>query len=483
MQFRAIRCCLLAVSLLLAEASPSAPATKIIIHAGHLIADPGKPSLDKQSIIVENGKITAIVDGFVDGGRIVDLSQAWVMPGLIDMHTHVTVTVDVDSEVPWSDFMPAFLGRPAARVLASAGRANSILRNGFTTIRNLGDPASVTYDLRDAINAGVIDGPRIIASEPMFGVPGGDYDAHNFGEREDLEPLFKSRGSCSGATDCERVVREEVRRGAGVIKLRLAAQTLIDPKSGPMETAAEINAIVSTAHRLNRRVATHSAGSAAANQIAIEAGTDTIEHGPLSDLNIATMAKRGTAYVPTLLTAKLATENPKVGVPVEYYLQAKASVTKAYKAHVPILFGTDLPVVPIAREWEEFLALQDAGLSTADVLKSATGSSNRITNSLLSQTIELLRGQSADHAVMFLAEAAVARRNEVVAQVSAAADPSDAQRTRLTEVLSRIYGHPVAVQLQIDAALLGGLLISVGDEVIDGTLSSRLTAAEAQLPD
>jgi F0F1-type ATP synthase delta subunit len=85
--------------------------------------------------------------------------------------------------------------------------------------------------------------------------------------------------------------------------------------------------------------------------------------------------------------------------------------------------------------------------------------------------------------VMFLAEAAVARRNEVVAQVSAAAAPSDAQRTRLTEVLSRIYGHPVAVQLQIDAALLGGLLISVGDEVIDGTLSSRLTAAEAQLPD
>jgi ATP synthase F0 subunit b/ATP synthase F1 delta subunit len=118
-----------------------------------------------------------------------------------------------------------------------------------------------------------------------------------------------------------------------------------------------------------------------------------------------------------------------------------------------------------------------------NVLKSATGSSNRITNALLAQTIELLRGQSADDAVTLLAEAAVARRNEVVAQVSAAAEPTDAQRTRVTEVLSRIYGHPVAVQLQIDPALLGGLLISVGDEVIDGTLSSRLTAAEAQLPD
>jgi ATP synthase F0 subunit b/ATP synthase F1 delta subunit len=118
-----------------------------------------------------------------------------------------------------------------------------------------------------------------------------------------------------------------------------------------------------------------------------------------------------------------------------------------------------------------------------NVLKSATGRSNRITNALLSHTVELLRGQSAAEAVLFLAEVAVARRGEVVAQVSAAAELSDAQRTRLTEVLRRIYGHPVAVQLQIDAALLGGLLISVGDEVIDGTLSSRLIAAEAQLPD
>lgn len=372
MRLRALGWCLLGSSLLLAEAGAAAPATKIIVHAGHLIADPGKPSLDKQSIIIENGKITAVVNGFVDGGRIVDLSQAWVMPGLIDMHTHLTMTMDIDSDSPTADFMPGYLGRPAARVLASAGRAHAILRNGFTTVRNLGDPASVTYDLRDAINAGVVDGPRIIASEAQFGVPGGDYDAYNFGERQDLEPLFKSRGSCSGATDCERVVREEIRRGAGVIKMRLSAQSLLDPKSGPMETPAELNAIVSTAHRLNRRVATHSAGSPAANQMAIEAGTDTIEHGPLSDLNIETMAKRGTAYVPTLLTAKLATAKAKLGVPIEYYLQAKASVAKAYKANIPILFGTDLPVTPIAREWEEFLALQDAGLSTADVLRSAT---------------------------------------------------------------------------------------------------------------
>lgn len=117
------------------------------------------------------------------------------------------------------------------------------------------------------------------------------------------------------------------------------------------------------------------------------------------------------------------------------------------------------------------------------VLDSASGRVNPIVVALLTQTVELLRGQAAEEAVQFLTEVAVARRGEIVAAVSAAADLSDGQRSRLTDVLGRIYGHPVSVQLQIDPELLGGLLISVADEVIDGTLASRLAAAEAQLPD
>jgi ATP synthase F0 subunit b/ATP synthase F1 delta subunit len=118
-----------------------------------------------------------------------------------------------------------------------------------------------------------------------------------------------------------------------------------------------------------------------------------------------------------------------------------------------------------------------------NVLESASIDVNPIAVDLLSKTVELLRGQSAEEAVLGLAEVAVARRGEVVAQVSAAAELSDTQRTRLTGVLSRIYGHPVTVQMEVDPELLGGLAISVGDEVIDGTLSSRLAAAETQLPD
>lgn len=117
-----------------------------------------------------------------------------------------------------------------------------------------------------------------------------------------------------------------------------------------------------------------------------------------------------------------------------------------------------------------------------DILDSGSGV-NAVTVQLLSQAIELLRGERADEAVLDLAELAVARRGEVVAHVSAAADLTDGQRTRLTEVLTRIYGHPVSLQLHIDPELLGGLNIAVGDEVIDGTLSSKLAAAETKLPD
>jgi ATP synthase F0 subunit b len=118
-----------------------------------------------------------------------------------------------------------------------------------------------------------------------------------------------------------------------------------------------------------------------------------------------------------------------------------------------------------------------------NVLERASIDVNPIAVELLSKTVELLRGQPAEEAVLGLAEVAVARRGEVVAHVNAAAELSDTQSTRLTEVLSRIYGHPVTVQMQVDPELLGGLAISVGDEVIDGTLSSRLAAAQTQLPD
>ena len=123
------------------------------------------------------------------------------------MHSHISVSMDVNDDNPVGDFLAAYIGRPSQRLLQALVRGREVLSSGFTTVRNLGDPASITYDLRNAINSGILDGPRIFAVEPQFGVPGGDYEAFAFGERDELDAPFKSRGTCSGATDCERAVR------------------------------------------------------------------------------------------------------------------------------------------------------------------------------------------------------------------------------------------------------------------------------------
>lgn len=350
-----------------------AQAETITIHAGHLIAEPGKPVQAQKSILVENGKIVDVKDGYVPGEKIVDLKNAYVLPGLIDMHTHVTLALDIDSPNPTSAFMPAYIGRTAEHVLNTIPRLKQVLRTGFTTVRNLGDPSSITYDLRNAIARGTIEGPRILASEPQFNVSGGDYDAFAWGERRELEPYFKSRGTCDGPIDCRRAVREEIHRGADVIKLRLAAMPFLDPKVGSIEYADEIRAIVETAHKLNRKVAAHTSGSLEGNKLIIEAGVDTIEHGPIQDEAIALMKKHGTAYTPTLLAAKLAMPGfAKMGLTRDLYAEAVQSTTKAYKTGVPIVFGSDLAMMEPARVPEEFALLVAAGLTPQDALRAAT---------------------------------------------------------------------------------------------------------------
>ena len=219
---------------------------------------------------------------------------------------------------------------------------------------------------------GLVSGPRIIGSEPQFETSGGDYAAFNFGGRADVEPLFKNRGTCAGAADCERVVRDEIRRGAGVIKMRLSAMHLLVPGSGPTETAAELNAIVATAHRLNRKVATHSSGLSGANLLAIEAGTDTLEHGPVNDADIAAMVSHGTAFTPTLLASKIAGESGALGAPMDLLTAATESARKAHAAGVPLLFGSDEPVPPLDGTAQEFLLLAGAGLTPAEVVATAT---------------------------------------------------------------------------------------------------------------
>jgi imidazolonepropionase-like amidohydrolase len=250
----------------------------------------------------------------------------------------------------------------------------TLLMNGFTTVRNVGDPSSTTYDLRNAINDGSVLGPRMFNVEPQIGVDGGDYDASRWGLRRDLEQYVNNRGNCSGVVDCTKVVREEVNRGADVIKFRQASLVPFnDPKVEMVESDDEIKAIIDTAHKLDRTVAVHVIGTPLFLHKVIEAGADTIEHGPLDDAAIALMKQRGAAYTPTLLAAKIEAELlMKAGYTRDFYREAVVSTGKAYRAGVMIIFGTDLGMFGPERSYEEFGLLHAAGLPSDQVLRAAT---------------------------------------------------------------------------------------------------------------
>ena len=342
--------------------APPTPPKTTVIHAGHLIAEPGKPATTNQSIVIQDGKIAAIKDGFISGDTVIDLKDSWVMPGLIDMHTHVTGVLDLDQPIQ-PMFIHAYTARPSQIVLDMLPRVKTLLLNGFTTIRNLGDPSSTVYDLRDAINKGYVPGPRIFAIEPQIGLDGGDYDASKWGLRRDLEQYVTSRGMCSGVVECTKVVRTEINRGADVIKLRQSYAPAFDPKIEMIESEDEIKAIINTAHKLDRKVAVHVVGTPAFLHMVIADGADTIEHGPLDDDSIALMKQHGTAYTPTLLAGKL----------IDYrYAEGVAGVGKAYRAGVSIIFGTDLGIFGPERSHEEFALLAAAGLPPDQVLRAAT---------------------------------------------------------------------------------------------------------------
>jgi imidazolonepropionase-like amidohydrolase len=349
-----------------------------LIHAGRLLADPATGRVaTQQTIVVRDGRIAQIQPGYLEeGGTIVDLSKRFVLPGLIDSHVHLCHENGPD------DRMNRVTRTSADWAVSGAGFAAKTLQAGFTTVANLGDDNDAIFALRDGIARGEIPGPRVLAAGSVISPHGGDGDVHGY--RPDVAAAVRRPTLCSGADDCRRVVREQIGRGADLIKIVATGSVLADVDQGVGEQFRpdELQEIVETAHRLGRIVTAHAHGTDGLNA-ALRAGVDSIEHGTFLDADsLQLFKKRGAYLVPTLLAGDTITawaNDPDSFL--SSTVRAKAvqvgpkmigAAQRALAAGVHIAFGTDASLARHGTNAREFSLLVKAGLSPIDAIRAAT---------------------------------------------------------------------------------------------------------------
>jgi imidazolonepropionase-like amidohydrolase len=367
------------VSLLLILISCAGQAQRTYIWCGFLIDGVSAESRNNVTIVVDKNKISRVQNGFVQPGStdsVVDLKTATVMPGWIDMHVHL------EEETNPNRYMQDFTFNPADYAFQSVKFSESTLMAGFTTVRDLGG-SRVNISLRNAIDKGLIRGPRIFTAGIAIATTGGHADPTN-GYRVDLmgKP-GPTEGVANGADECRQAVRQRYKEGSDLIKITATGGVLSVAKSGsnPQFTEEEIKAIVETAKDYGFRVAVHSHGAEGMKR-AIRAGVNSIEHGTyMDDEAIALFKQYGTWYVPTLTagaavadSAKIPGYYPALVTPkaLEIGPKIKATFARAYKAGVKIAFGTDAGVFKHGLNWLEFGTMIDAGMPAMAAIKSAT---------------------------------------------------------------------------------------------------------------
>jgi imidazolonepropionase-like amidohydrolase len=363
-------------------ATPAAEAEVLVIHAGTLLDRPGHAPRRIASIIVRSGRIEAVQDGFVAppaGARLIDLSDRFVLPGLIDSHVHL----DSDRAGVEGQLAEVAEGVPL-HAYEAAWNAQKTLQAGFTTVRNLGSSDGVTLGLRDAISRGWATGPRIVDAGTAISTTSGHMDPA-LGYRDELGEVLRQSGStCDGADDCRRAVRRQIARGVDVIKMATTGgvNSRIGLGLGAQMFEDEARAIVETAHLYGRKVAVHAHGADGIN-LALRAGADSIEHGTLMDDESIRLFRQTRAYyVPTLSTVNGYIErlraNPnaytgEVREKIEWRIGITGrALERAFPAGVRIAFGTDSGVSMHGRNADEFVLMVQHGMDPMSAIVAAT---------------------------------------------------------------------------------------------------------------
>ncbi len=358
-----------------------------VLHCGALLAIPGEAPLRNATVVVKRGRITAVLAGLVDPAslpgasdaqiELIDLSQQFVLPGLIDAHVHMSSEYSADVR------LRTLQQSDADRALQAVQYAKRTLDAGFTTVRDLGSSGDAAFALRDAIASEIVPGPRMLVAGETI-TPTGGHGDDTLGYREDL---FAVPGIMQGVADgpdaCRKAVRAQVKRGADVIKLTATGGVLSVTAAGTEQQFFddELQAVVDTAHLLKRKVAAHAHGTRGINA-ALRAGVDSIEHGTfLDDESIKLFLQTGAYLVPTLLAGETVTERARITgyYPEEVAEKARlvgpslrAAFARAQKQGVKIAFGSDSSVSRHGENAREFKYMVEAGMSEMDALIAAT---------------------------------------------------------------------------------------------------------------
>ena len=368
-------------ALALAVTSAYTFAQTSVIYAGSLLTDADKKVLTKQTIVIENGVIKAVRAGYQpaanygEDATIIDLKDAFVMPGMFDMHVHF------QGELGPRNDSEKLRYSSGDNLMRSAHFAKKTLIAGFTTVRDLGGGAEESFALRDGIKRGWVEGPRIIAAGTMVAVTGGHGDVD--GMSPDLLATHTAKTICDGPYDCRRATRHAIKYGADVIKITSTGGVLSDTDTGTGQQMVndELREVIDAAHALGRKVTSH-AHSATGINAALKAGVDSIEHGSYADEESIKLFKEHGAYlVPTLMAGDTVVTMAKQGKISSEVISKKAirvggdmiaNFKRSYKSGVKIAYGTDSGVSQHGNNAYEAELMFNAGMKPIEIIKTAT---------------------------------------------------------------------------------------------------------------